>query len=95
MHFVDSIQRDLLLTPNIISSTYIYTSKRSLPFLFVKRVVLSLSMLKSFSMRKVFNLSYQALSACFKPYKAFLSLKHDQVNESFQTLKVAQHTHFP
>jgi len=30
---------------------------------------------KTFKIRKVFNLSYQALGVYFKPYKTFLSLK--------------------
>jgi len=32
-------------------------------------------MLKLLSIRKDFNLSYHAHVACFKPYKAYLSLK--------------------
>jgi len=30
---------------------------------------------KSFSIRKLLSLSHQVLGACFKPYKAFSSLK--------------------
>jgi len=71
MHFANSLQRDTLVTPNILSSTYICTINMSLPFLFMKRVVSILPMLKPFSIRKVFNLSYHAFGACFKPYKTF------------------------
>ena len=75
LYFAKSLQRDSLVAPNIISSTYICTIKIFLPFLFIKRMVSILPMLKSFLMRKDFNLSYQALRASFKPYKAFLRFK--------------------
>jgi hypothetical protein len=71
MHFANSLQIDALVTLNILSSIYICTINMSLPFLFMKRVVSILPMLKPFSIRKVFNLSYHALGVCFKPYKTF------------------------
>ena len=75
MHFANSSKKIFVII-NIISSTYICTIKIPLPFLFVKRVVSILSQFKSCSIRKDFNIYiYQALGACFKPYKAFFSLK--------------------
>jgi hypothetical protein len=40
-----------------------------------KRVLSTEPILKSLESRKDFKRSYQALGACFKPYKAFWSLK--------------------
>ena len=42
---------------------------------FMKSVVSTFPLEKPFSKRKLLNLSYQALEACFKPHKAFESLK--------------------
>jgi len=51
------IKRFINNTKYNIINIYLYNNIY-LPFLFVKRVMLILSILKSFSMRKVFNLSY-------------------------------------
>ena len=75
MHFANSLQRYLLVALNIISSTYIYISKISLPFSICEKGGVNLPMLKSLSIRKDFNISYHVFGSCFKPYKAFLSLK--------------------
>jgi hypothetical protein len=40
-----------------------------------KRVLSAEPILKPFESKKDFKCSYQALGACFKPYKAFWSLK--------------------
>ena len=41
----------------------------------MKRAMSTFPLEKPFSKRKLLNLSYQALRACFTPYKAFESLK--------------------
>ena len=47
----------------------------SLSTYFVNKVVSTLPLIKSFEIRKVESLSYQALGAYFKLYKVFSSLK--------------------
>ena len=49
--------------------------RMSLSCFLMKRVVSTLPLEKSFFKRNALNLSYQALGACFKPYKAFDNLK--------------------
>jgi len=58
---------------------------------FLKSVVLIFPLEKLFLIKNVLNLSYQALGACFRPYNAFVSLKHDLVYLSFQNLGVVEH----
>ena len=43
---------------------------------FMKRIVSTCHLLKSFYNKKLLSLSYQAPEACFRPYGDFLSLKH-------------------
>jgi hypothetical protein len=71
----NSLQRDALVEPNIISSTYICTTRMSFSRVLLKSVVSIWPLLKSFLIRKLLSLSYQALGACYKPYSDFLSLK--------------------
>ena len=47
----------------------------SVPSNIRNNVVLSFPLVKPFSIRKPFSHSYQALGACFKPYKAFDNLR--------------------
>ena len=42
---------------------------------FLNKVVSTFPLVKSFSKRKLLKRSYQALGACFKPYKDFFNLK--------------------
>jgi len=53
----------------------------------VNKVVSIFPLVKPFSKRNPLNLSYHALGACFKPYKALVNLEiHD-----FQNRVVIQH----
>ena len=51
----------------------------------MNRVVSTFPLEKHLSKRKLLNLSYQALGACFKPYKAFESFNFS--NHVFKLLK--------
>ena len=74
MHDSKFLQSFSLIDPKMISSTYICTIKISLSACFVNKVVSTLPLIKPFKTRKLLNLSYQALRACFKPYKVLSSL---------------------
>jgi hypothetical protein len=60
---LNSSQKDLLVEPNIVSSTYIWHTNKSLPIFLVKRVESALPILKPFSIRKSLRHSYHALDA--------------------------------
>ena len=71
----NSLHRESLVDPKIISSTYICTKRISCNFLLIKSVVSTFPLVKPFSKRNLFNRSNQAVRACFKPYRAFFNLK--------------------
>jgi len=73
INFENSLQRDALVEPNIIS-TYICTTRMSFSRVLLKSVVSTWPLLKSFLIKKLLSLSYQALGACLRPYSDFLSL---------------------
>ena len=75
MHDSKALQRFSLVEPNIISSTYIWTISISLSTCLVNKVVSTLPLTKPSERRNVESLSYQALGACFKPYKVLSNLK--------------------
>ena len=63
----------------------------SLSTCLVNNVLSTLPLIKSFEMRKLKSLSYQALGACFKPYNALLSLKQNLDEHDLQNREVVQH----
>jgi len=75
MYDSKSLQNFSLVDLKLISSTYIWTIRMSLSIYFINKVASTLPLTKSFEIRKVEILLYQALRDCFKPYKALSSLK--------------------
>ena len=67
----NSLHKISLVTPNIISSTYISTINNSLFTFLISNVLSTWPLVKDCSIRKLLNLSYHDHGACFKPYKAF------------------------
>jgi len=61
--------------PKIISSTYICTMSKSSFLVLVNKVVSIFPLVNHFSKRNPLSLSYHALGAYFKPYKALVNLK--------------------
>jgi len=70
----NSLRKESLVDPKIISSTFICTKRISCNFLLIKSVVSTFPLVKPFSKRNLLKRSYQALGACFKPYRAFFNL---------------------
>ena len=69
-----SWQRFGLVELKIMSSTYTCTSKISFPFSLMKSAVSTFPLWNHFSIKNLLKLSYQALGACLRSYKAFYNL---------------------
>jgi hypothetical protein len=64
---LNSSTQALLVDPNIMSSTYIWHTNKSLPCLRVKRVGLALPISKPYFKRNSLRHSYHGLGACLSP----------------------------
>ena len=91
MHNSKSLQSFSLVYPkNDIIDIYLYYQDIT-----INKVVSTLPLTKLLFTRKLLSLSYQALGACFKPYKAFSSLKTKSECVGSKIPGVVQHTHSP
>ena len=66
IHLENYSQRETLVAPKIISSTYIWTKSMSFSLVVMKRVI-NFPHFKTLFQNKLLNISYHALGACFKP----------------------------